>query len=61
VHLQRFYAGAWHTTKRAVLSRTSTYSFAIRPSATASYRVYKPADADHARGVSAVRRIVVVR
>lgn len=54
---QAYVDGAWRTWATATLSATGTYAFAItsRSPATLTYRVVKPADADHATGVSATR------
>ena len=54
VLLQREVRGDWKTFDSDVLSRQSTYSFHVtqRNRADYTWRVVKPADADHATGVS---------
>jgi Tol biopolymer transport system component len=61
VYLQRYYGGAWHSLKSARLSSTSRYSFSVRPSRAGKfrYRVVKPADTDHLRGISPERILTV--
>jgi hypothetical protein len=54
VYLQRYYSGAWHNAVSKALSSSSTASFAFAKSTagTYTYRVYKPADADHVASYS---------
>jgi hypothetical protein len=57
VYLQRFYSGAWHTSLWKPLSASgyASFTFAKSVAGTYYYRTYKPADADHAAGWSAVQ------
>ena len=62
VYLQRYVgAGKWANVTSAKLSSTSVYSFHPKPTtrATWTYRVVKPADTDHATGVSPSRSVKV--
>ncbi|SCE80874.1 type VII secretion-associated serine protease mycosin [Micromonospora mirobrigensis] len=61
VYLQRLVSGVWKTETSKALSSTSAYAFSIKPPArgTYSYRVYKPADSDHAAGYSPTRTVTV--
>ncbi|MBY8875992.1 hypothetical protein K7640_29615 [Micromonospora sp. PLK6-60] len=61
VYLQRYVNGRWTTVANRTLSSTSTYSFAVKPSArgTYTYRVHKPADTDHLAGYSVTRAFKV--
>jgi hypothetical protein len=62
VYLQRYIgAGKWANVSSAKLSSTSVYSFHPKPTtrATWTYRVVKPADTDHAIGVSPSRSVKV--
>ncbi|HEX2770917.1 MAG TPA: FG-GAP-like repeat-containing protein, partial [Micromonosporaceae bacterium] len=61
VYLQRLVNGAWSTATSQRLSSTSSYSFAIKPSArgTYTYRVYMPAHTDHLAGYSPNRAFQV--
>ncbi|MFD2763692.1 S8 family serine peptidase [Micromonospora eburnea] len=54
VYLQRLVNGTWKNITSKKLSSSSTYSFSIKPTSkgTYGYRVYKPADTDHAAGFS---------
>lgn len=54
VYRERFVNGAWVRKGVATLSTTGQYSWPLRPRQRVSqvFRVVKPADADHARGVS---------
>jgi Fibronectin type III domain len=62
IRIQRRVGRRWRTVKRAVLAATSDparsrYATRIRRPRSGLYRAYLPADADHAAGVSARRRI----
>ncbi|GAA2490254.1 S8 family serine peptidase [Terrabacter carboxydivorans] len=62
VYLQRYAgSGRWTTVTSTVLTSTSAYSFAIKPSArgTFTYRVYKAADADHLASYGPSRAVKV--
>ncbi|HYN96033.1 MAG TPA: S8 family serine peptidase [Pilimelia sp.] len=61
VVLQRLVGGAWTNVTTANLSATSTYSFAIRPTArgTYQYRTFRAADADHAANATGQLTLVV--
>lgn len=59
VYLQTYSSGRWRNVTSKYLSATSTYTFRVRPTATASYRVYKTADSDHSWGKSPTRRVSV--
>ncbi|MEU8259299.1 S8 family serine peptidase [Micromonospora sp. NPDC048999] len=61
VYLQRLVNGSWKNITSKKLSSSSTYSFAIKPTSkgTFKYRVYKPADTDHAAGYSPKRSFKV--
>jgi serine protease len=62
VYLQRYVGGGtWANVTSAKLSSTSVYSFHPKPTtrATWTYRVVKPADTDHATGVSPSRSVKV--
>jgi hypothetical protein len=61
VYLQRYYSGAWHNSLSKTLSSSSTAAFAFAKSAagTYTYRVYKPADADHVASWSATLTLKV--
>jgi type VII secretion-associated serine protease mycosin len=61
VYLQRHVGGSWKNVTSKRLSTSSGYSFSIKPTArgTYTYRVYKPADADHAAGYSPLRSFKV--
>lgn len=54
VHRQAYVDGAWRTWATSTLSSTGTYRFTITTSTarTYTYRILKPADADHARANS---------
>lgn len=54
VQLQRLVAGAWSTVATTTLTSTSTYAVAAPPtrSGVFTYRVLKPADADHTAATS---------
>jgi hypothetical protein len=54
VYLQSYYNGAWHTIKTGTLSTTSSFSIIVHEYAKGTYhfRIYRPADSDHAAGVS---------
>ncbi|MBA2529873.1 MAG: S8 family serine peptidase, partial [Euzebyales bacterium] len=53
--------GVWRRISRTRLSSTSGYRFTVKPTSrgTYTYRVVKPADADHARGTGPVRTLRV--
>jgi len=53
--------GVWRTTSRTTLSSTSGYRFTVKPTSrgTATYRVVRPADADHAAGTGPTRTLRV--
>ena len=62
IRIQRRVGRGWRTVKRIVLAASrdparSSYATRIRSPRTGLYRAYLPADADHAAGVSAQRRI----
>jgi Tol biopolymer transport system component len=61
VRLQQQVSGSWQTIATKSLSSTSTYSFTIKPTTkgTLTYRVVKPADADHTLGRSPKRTLTV--
>jgi hypothetical protein len=62
VYLQRLVGnGVWQNMLSQTLTSTSGYSFAVKPSSRSTFyfRVYKPADADHAAGYSAIRNVRV--
>jgi hypothetical protein len=61
VYLQRRLSDGWHTVRSMALSSTSGYSFTFKPSRTGKfvYRVVRPADSDHAKGISATRTLTV--
>jgi hypothetical protein len=62
VYLQRYAGnGKWTTVASKVLGSTSGYAFSVKPSlrATFTYRVYKPADADHIASYSPNRAVKV--
>lgn len=61
VYLQRYTSGGWKTYTTLTLSSTSTYRRTVTMTSTVDYswRVVRPADADHATGVSPTRRINV--
>ncbi|MGR6316796.1 S8 family serine peptidase [Micromonospora soli] len=61
VYLQRLVSGSWKNITSRTLSSSSTYSFSIKPTSrtTYYYRVYKPADTDHAAGYSPRRSFKV--
>lgn len=61
VELQRNVDGVWRTVARADTSSTSRYSFRIdtRRRGTFTYRVFRPADHDHARAISPTRTLTV--
>lgn len=54
VYLQRLVSGSWQNVTSKALTSSSTYAFSIKPTSkgTFYYRVYKPADTDHAAGFS---------
>jgi hypothetical protein len=54
VALQRLHSGTWHNVAQLTLSSTSTASFQVRPAKAGDYRyrIWKPADHDHAASVS---------
>ncbi len=58
---QQLVGGTWTTLATNRLSTTGTYSFSVKPVSrgTKSYRVVKPADADHTTGRSATRTLSV--
>ena len=59
---RRTSSGAWRTVKRTTLrsaTRCSTYSTSFRVSHDATYRTVVASHADHARGISARRRVDV--
>ncbi|GAA2018438.1 hypothetical protein GCM10009740_02830 [Terrabacter terrae] len=60
VYLQRYAgSGTWTTVTSKALGTTSAYAFSVKPSArgTFTYRVYKPADSDHAASYSPGRAV----
>jgi hypothetical protein len=62
IRIQRRVGRRWRTIKRVVLAAAkdparSRYSVRIRNPRSGLYRAYLPADADHAAGVSARRRV----
>jgi hypothetical protein len=59
VVLERQVGGVWQRAASQQLTSSSTYRFSIRraTAGTVPYRVVAPADADHARGVSATRTV----
>jgi hypothetical protein len=62
IRIQRRVGRRWRTVKRVVLAASgnpgrSRYATRIRRARSGLYRAYLPADADHAAGVSARRRI----
>jgi len=62
VYLQRYAgSGKWTTVTSKVLGSTSAYAFSVKPSTrgTFTYRVYKPADADHLASYSPNRAVKV--
>lgn len=63
VYMQFYYQGAWHTDTefRAKLNADSKYALylSFNQKGTYSFRMYKPADSDHAAGYSPTRRVVV--
>jgi len=61
VQLQQLVGGAWQVAQQAVLSATGTYSFRVQGTATGvfTYRVAKPADADHVATESAPLQLTV--
>ncbi|PWU52823.1 hypothetical protein DLJ46_02285 [Micromonospora globispora] len=61
VYLQRLVSGSWQNVTSRTLSSSSTYAFSIKPTSkgTYYYRVYKPADTDHAAGFSPQRSFKV--
>ena len=61
VYLQAVVHGTWRNVAAARLSATSAYTLRVRPPTrgTWTYRVLKPADADHAAGWSATFRLAV--
>ncbi|MFJ8579200.1 S8 family serine peptidase [Micromonospora sp. NPDC093277] len=61
VYLQRLVNGSWKNVTSKKLSSSSSYSFSIKPTSrgTFTYRVYKPADTDHAAGYSPRRSFKV--
>ncbi|MEU3452433.1 S8 family serine peptidase [Micromonospora sp. NPDC006766] len=61
VYLQRLVNGSWKNITSKKLTSSSTYSFSIKPTSkgTFTYRVYKPADTDHAAGYSPKQKFKV--
>ncbi|MFE9694193.1 S8 family serine peptidase [Micromonospora sp. NPDC005806] len=61
VYLQRLVGTSWKNITSRTLSSSSAYSFSIKPTSrgTYYYRVYKPADTDHAAGYSPRRSFKV--
>jgi hypothetical protein len=61
VYLQRYYGGEWHHVTKKLLTSTSRYSFAIKPTSrgTRTYRVVKKADTDHSTGISPTRTLTI--
>ncbi|MDP9405033.1 MAG: N-acetylmuramoyl-L-alanine amidase [Actinomycetota bacterium] len=61
VRRQKLLDGAWKTVAAAEISSLGTYSFAVKPvfRGTKYFRVVKPADSDHVRGVSATKVLTV--
>ncbi|HWL38334.1 MAG TPA: fibronectin type III domain-containing protein [Frankiaceae bacterium] len=55
VRLQRYVSGEWRNVVSGRMTTSTAYRVSFRPGAVASYpmRVVKPADADHASGISA--------
>ncbi len=63
IYLQRYYTLAWHNVASTKLSSTGTFGFYVKPASTATwlYRIYKPADADHASVVTGTLRLVTYK
>ncbi|MFA9430726.1 hypothetical protein [Egicoccus sp. AB-alg2] len=61
VVLQQNVNGIWRKVAETKLSSTSTYRFRLSPTraGTYTYRVVRPADADHALGTSPTRKLTV--
>ena len=61
VTLQRLSGTRWVAVTTASLTSSSNYSFKVKPTARGSYsyRVVKPADTDHAEGISTRRAVKV--
>ncbi|MGC5019075.1 S8 family serine peptidase [Micromonospora sp. DT47] len=61
VYLQRLVSGSWQNVTSKTLTSSSTYAFYLKPASrgTYYYRVYKPADTDHAGGLSPWRSFKV--
>lgn len=60
VTVQRSVGGAWSNQTTATVSAKGTYSRAVRPSQTASYRVVVPRKGLNARAISASVKVTVV-
>ena len=61
VQVQQRVSGRWRTVKTAVTSRSGSYAASLSwtSKGVKTYRVVKPADVDHAVGVSPVRSVTV--
>jgi hypothetical protein len=61
VTLQQRVDGAWRDVGRATLSSTGSYRFVLEPTrrGTYTYRVHRPAGANHAAGTSPTRTLTV--
>jgi hypothetical protein len=61
VRLQRYRDGAWRNVKSTTLNSKSNYRFSLATGTRGKfrYRVVKPADSDHIRGISPARRLTV--
>jgi serine protease len=60
IFLQRFVQGRWRDVRKRTLSAEGTFTFRVHPASSGSfsYRVRKPADADHLTATS--RKLVLI-